>query len=129
MSPREAAQIDGATALQTLFKIKLPMLVPSIMICVFITLTNAFKLFDQNLALTAGEPAHATEMLALNIYNDFYARPGLMWRGIGQAKAVIFCVIVIMIACIMLTVLPAAVFYIALQKYIVKGIAAGAVKG
>ncbi len=94
----EAAQIDGATALQTLFKIKLPMLVPSIMICVFITLTNAFKLFDQNLALTAGEPAHATEMLALNIYNNFYARAGLMWRGIGQAKAVLFCVIVVMFA-------------------------------
>ena len=94
----EAAQIDGASAMQTLFKIKMPMLVPSIMICVFITLTNAFKLFDQNLALTAGEPSHATEMLALNIYNNFYARPGLMWRGIGQAKAVLFCVIVILLA-------------------------------
>ena len=67
----EAAAIDGATAWETLIKVKLPMVMPSITICVFLTLTNSFKLFDQNLALTAGEPAHATEMLALNIYNTF----------------------------------------------------------
>lgn len=96
----EAAAIDGATAWETLIKVKLPMVMPSITICVFLTLTNSFKLFDQNLALTAGEPAHATEMLALNIYNTFYARAGAAWKGIGQAKAVIFCIIVIVISLI-----------------------------
>ena len=67
-----------------------------------ISLTNSFKLFDQNLALTAGEPAHASEMLALNIYNTFYARSGPQWKGIGQAKAVIFCIIVVAISLIQL---------------------------
>lgn len=98
----EAASIDGATPLQTLFKIKLPMVMPSITICLFLTITNSFKLFDQNLALTAGEPAHATEMLALNIYNTFYFRAGPQWKGIGQAKAVIFFVLVVAIALIQL---------------------------
>lgn len=94
----EAASIDGATSWQTLWKVKLPMVMPSITICVFLTLTNSFKLFDQNLALTAGEPAHATEMLALNIYQTFYARAGAQWKGLGQAKAVIFCILVIVIS-------------------------------
>ena len=98
----EAAQIDGASPFETLFKVKLPMIMPSITICVFLTLTNSFKLFDQNLALTAGEPKHATEMLALNIYNTFYARAGLQWHGYGQGKAVIFCVVVILISMIQL---------------------------
>jgi raffinose/stachyose/melibiose transport system permease protein len=98
----EAASIDGATPLQSLFKIKLPMVMPSITICLFLTITNSFKLFDQNLALTAGEPAHATEMLALNIYNTFYARAGAQWKGIGQAKAVIFFILVVSIALIQL---------------------------
>lgn len=71
---------------------------PSITICMFLTLTNSFKLFDQNLALTAGEPAHATEMLALNIYNTFYARAGAQWKGLGQAKAVLFCILVVAIS-------------------------------
>lgn len=96
----EAAAIDGATAWETLIKVKLPMVMPSITICVFLTLTNSFKLFDQNLALTAGEPAHATEMLALNIYQTFYARAGAQWKGLGQAKAVIFCILVIVISLI-----------------------------
>ncbi len=96
----EAAAIDGATAWQTLVKVKLPMVMPSITICVFLTLTNSFKLFDQNLALTAGEPNHATEMLALNIYNTFYARAGAQWKGMGQAKAVIFCILVVVISLI-----------------------------
>ena len=96
----EAAAIDGATSWQTLTKVKLPMVMPSITICVFLTLTNSFKLFDQNLALTAGEPRHATEMLALNIYNTFYARAGAQWKGLGQAKAVIFCILVIVISLI-----------------------------
>lgn len=98
----EAAQIDGATNWKILWSVKLPMVMPSITICVFLTLTNSFKLFDQNLALTGGEPNHATEMLALNIYQTFYARAGAQWKGIGQAKAVIFCIIVILISMIQL---------------------------
>ena len=98
----EAAQIDGATSLQTLFKVKIPNVMPSITICLFLTLTNSFKLFDQNLALTGGDPNHATEMLALNIYNTFYVRSGAQWKGIGQAKAVLFCIMVIAISMIQL---------------------------
>ena len=94
----EAAQIDGATPWQTLWKVKLPMVMPSITICVFLTLTNSFKLFDQNLALTGGDPNHMTEMLALNIYQTFYARAGAQWKGLGQAKAVLFCLLVIVIS-------------------------------
>ena len=75
---------------------------PSITICVFLTLTNSFKLFDQNLALTGGDPNHFTEMLALNIYQTFYARAGAQWKGLGQAKAVLFCVLVIAISMIQL---------------------------
>ena len=98
----EAARIDGATANQILFKIKIPNVMPSITICTFLTLTNSFKLFDQNLALTGGAPNHATEMLALNIYQNFYARSGAAWKGIGQAKAVVFCLMVIVISVIQL---------------------------
>ena len=98
----EAAKVDGATAWQTLWKVKIPNLMPTITICLFLTITNGFKLFDQNLALTAGEPKHATEMLALNIYNTFYARQGGKWMGIGQAKAVIFCILVIAIVMVQL---------------------------
>ena len=98
----EAARIDGATSLQILFKVKIPNVMPSITICMFLTLTNSFKLFDQNLALTGGDPNHATEMLALNIYNNFYARSGAAWKGIGQAKAVVFCIMVIAISLIQL---------------------------
>jgi raffinose/stachyose/melibiose transport system permease protein len=94
----EAAQIDGATSWETLVKVKIPMVMSSFTICIFLTLTNSFKLFDQNLALTGGDPNHATEMLALNIYNTFYARAGMQWKGYGQAKAVIFCVLVIAIS-------------------------------
>ena len=98
----EAAQIDGATPWQTLWKVKLPMVMPSITICTFLTLTNSFKLFDQNLSLTAGEPAKASQMLALNIYDTFYQRSGAQWKGIGQAKAVVFFLLVIVIALIQL---------------------------
>ena len=98
----EAAKIDGASDHEILFKIKLPMVMPSITICTFLTLTNSFKLFDQNVALTAGEPANASEMLALNIYNTFYGRSGAQWKGIGQAKAVIFFLIVVVISMIQL---------------------------
>ena len=98
----EAAAIDGATPLQTLIKVKIPMVMSSITICLFLTLTNAFKLFDQNLALTGGDPNHMTELLALNIYNTFYARSGPQWKGIGQAKAVIFAIVVVVIALVQL---------------------------
>ena len=98
----EAASIDGATPIQQLIKIKIPMVMSSITICLFLTLTNAFKLFDQNLALTGGEPNHMTELLALNIYNTFYTRSGPQWKGIGQAKAVIFAVVVVVIALVQL---------------------------
>lgn len=98
----EAAKIDGATLKQILWKIKIPMVMPSITICVFLTLTNSFKLFDQNLALTGGDPNHTTEMFALNIYQTFYARAGMQWKGLGQAKAVIFCILVVVISMIQL---------------------------
>ena len=92
----EAASIDGATRGQALRHVTIPMLMPSVTICTFLTLTNSFKLFDQNLALTAGAPARKTAMLALDIYNTFYGRAG--WQGVGQAKAVIFFIIVALIA-------------------------------
>lgn len=92
----EAAQIDGATSLQTLFKVKIPMVMPSITICLFLTVSNSFKLFDQNLALTAGAPSKKTAMLALDIYNTFYGRSG--FEGVGQAKAVLFFIVVAVIA-------------------------------
>ena len=98
----EAAKIDGASDREILFKIKIPMVMPSVTICTFLTLTNSFKLFDQNVALTAGEPANASEMLALNIYNTFYGRSGAQWKGIGQAKAVVFFLIVVVISLIQL---------------------------
>ncbi len=92
----EAAQIDGAGPTQILRHITLPCVMPSITICTFLTLTNSFKLFDQNLALTGGEPAHKTEMLALNIYKSFYESTTNM--GVGQAKAVVFFIVVVVIA-------------------------------
>ena len=98
----EAASIDGATGMQTLFKVKLPMVMPSVTICTFLTLTNSFKLFDQNLSLTNGEPAKASQMLALNIYDTIFSRAGAQWKGIGQAKAVIFFLLVVAIALIQL---------------------------
>lgn len=94
----EAAQIDGANKRQLLKHVIIPMVMPSITICTFLTLTNSFKLFDQNLALTNGEPSNMSEMLALNIYNTFYGRTG--WEGVGQAKAVIFFILVGAIALI-----------------------------
>ena len=92
----EAAQIDGATSLQTLFKVKIPMVMPSITICLFLTVSNSFKLFDHKLTLTAGAPSKKTAMLALDIYNTFYGRNG--YEGVGQAKAVLFFIVVAVIA-------------------------------
>ena len=96
----EAAKIDGASRFQTLFRITIPLVMPSITICTFLTLTNSFKMFDQNLALTAGAPADSTTMLALDIYKTFYGRVG--YEGVGQAKAVIFFVIIAVLAFIQL---------------------------
>lgn len=107
----EAARVDGASRGQILRRVTLPMMMPSITICTFLTLTNAFKLFDQNLALTAGEPGlatagggtvYTTEMLALNIYQTFYRNANT--RGVGQAKAVIFFLLVAILALVQLYV-------------------------
>ncbi len=98
----EAVQIDGAGSWSVFWRVKLPNIMPSVTICLFLSLTNGFKLFDQNLALTQGDPAHATEMLALNIYNTFYGRSGGQWKGYGQAKAVLFCALVIVISLVQL---------------------------
>ena len=96
----EAAKIDGATSGLILRKVTIPMVMPSITICTFLTLTNSFKLFDQNLALTAGAPSNNSQMLALNIYETFYGRVG--WEGVGQAKAVVFFIMVALIAIVQL---------------------------
>ena len=79
----EAAKMDGASNWQLLKSVTIPLVMPSITICTFLTLTNSFKLFDQNLALTAGEPSNNSQMLALNIFETFYGRTG--WAGVGQA--------------------------------------------
>ena len=97
---KEAARIDGANNKQILFKITIPLVMPSISMCTFLTITNGFKLFDQNLTLTGGGVNHNSEMLALNIFNTFYSRVG--WKGIGQAKAVLFFLLVGAIAIIQL---------------------------
>ncbi len=105
----EAARIDGASSWQTLWHITIPNVMPSITICTFLTLTNGFKLFDQNLALTAGRPflmaadgstVKTTEMLALNIYSSFYSN--VTNRGVGQAKAVLFFLLVVVISLVQL---------------------------
>ena len=105
----EAAKIDGANGWHILWNITIPTVMPSITICTFLTLTNGFKLFDQNLVLTGGQPftfqpdgtiIRSTEMLALNIYNTFYLNSNS--RGMGQAKAVLFFILVAAIALIQL---------------------------
>lgn len=96
----EASKVDGAGVFRTLWNVKIPSLMPSITICLFLSITNAFKMFDQNLALTAGAPAKQTQMLALDIYNTFYGKLGQ--EGIGQAKAVVFSLIVALVALLQL---------------------------
>ena len=98
----ESAKIDGASKWMTLRKITIPLVMPSITICLFLTMSNAFKLFDQNLALTDGAPGNKTAMLALDIYKTFYGRVG--WEGVGQAKAVIFFLIVSVIMLLQLSI-------------------------
>lgn len=106
----EAAKIDGATGLQTLFHVIVPNIMSSVTICLFLSLTNGFKLFDQNLALTGGQPFNwqadgtvvkTTEMLALNIFNTFYGQSSSA-RGVAQAKAVLFFILVVAISLIQL---------------------------
>ena len=97
----EAAKIDGATKTQTLFRVIIPNVMPSITICTFLSLTNGFKLFDQSLALTGGQPFHKTEMLALNIYNTFYGSNSSA-HGMAQAKAVMFFILVASIGLVQL---------------------------
>ncbi len=97
---REAAAIDGASRWQTLRNVILPMVMPSITICTFLTLTNSFKLFDQNLALTDGKPGRTTEMLALAIRNAYGTTPKS--HGTAQAMAVVFLVIVAGLALVQL---------------------------
>ncbi|MCR5106342.1 MAG: sugar ABC transporter permease [Eubacterium sp.] len=92
----EAAKIDGANSWQLLMKVKVPALMPTITVCTFLTLTNGFKLFDQNFALTGGNPGKSSQLLALNIYDTMYGSTG--WQGVGQAKAVIFFILVAVIA-------------------------------
>ncbi len=96
----EAARVDGASPMRTLRSIIIPSVMPSITICLFLTITNSFKLFDQNLALTAGAPSKQTQMVALDIYNTFYGRVG--YEGVGQAKAVVFFVLVAIVALLQL---------------------------
>ena len=98
----EAARIDGASSFNILKNVTIPMVMPSVTICLFLTLTNSFKLFDQNLALTGGAPARETSMLALDIFNTFYGRIG--WQGVGQAKAVVFFLMVAIIAFVQLKI-------------------------
>ena len=94
----EAAAVDGANGRQTMFRIIIPLMMPSITVCSFLTVTNGFKLYDQNLALTNGAPSNMSEGLALNITRTFYGRMG--WEGVGQAKAVLFFILVAVIALI-----------------------------
>jgi raffinose/stachyose/melibiose transport system permease protein len=96
----EAAKIDGANSWQIVKSVTIPMVMSSITICTFLTVTNSFKLFDQNLALTAGAPGRASSMLALDIFNTFYGRNG--YEGVGQAKAVMFFIFVAIIVLLQL---------------------------
>lgn len=98
----EVAKMEGAGRMSIITKVTIPMIMPAITICLFLTMTNSLKLFDQNLALTAGAPARETAMLALDIYNTFYGTPG--WEGVGQAKAVVFFVLVALISVIQLAI-------------------------
>jgi raffinose/stachyose/melibiose transport system permease protein len=98
----EAAKIDGAGPFMVLRKIIVPLVMPSITITLFMTITNSFKMFDQNLALTAGAPGKRTAMIALDIYNTFYSRAG--WEGVGQAKAMMFFMLVVIISLVQLSI-------------------------
>lgn len=98
----DAAKVDGASSWQILKNVTIPMVMPSVTICLFLTLTNSFKMFDANLALTDGAPSRQTAMLALDIYKTFYGRTG--FQGVGQAKAVVFFLIVAAISLVQLSI-------------------------
>jgi raffinose/stachyose/melibiose transport system permease protein len=97
----EAAKVDGAGFWQTLLKVKFPLIMPSFTICLFLTLSNCFKIFDVNFSLTAGGPNNATEMMAMNIYNEIFS---LSNYGYGQAKAIIFFIAVAIITLIQVSI-------------------------
>lgn len=97
----EAAKVDGAGFWQTLFRIKFPLIMPSFTICLFLTLANSFKIYDVNLSLTKGGPANATEMFAMNIYNEIFS---LNHYGYGQAKAIVFFLIVALVTLIQVSI-------------------------
>ncbi len=97
----EAAQVDGASFLQTLFKVKFPLLMPSFTICLFLTLSNCFKVYDVNIALTGAGPNYQSEMFSLNIYNEIF---DLSHFGYGQAKAIIFFLIIAIITMIQVSI-------------------------
>lgn len=98
----DAAKVDGAGPFQRLKGIIIPLVMPSITICLFLTVSNSFKLFDQNLVLTGGAPLNETRMLALDIFKTFYGKNG--YEGVGQAKAVVFFVLVAVIAMLQLQI-------------------------
>ena len=98
----EASQIDGASKWQTLRNVTIPIVMPSITICLFLTLANTFKMYDQNLALTDGNPLKHTQMAALNIVSLMYDKPGKAWHGVAQAEAVVFFILVSIIAVLQL---------------------------
>ena len=98
----DAAKVDGASSLGILRHVIIPMVMPSVTICLFLTLTNSFKLFDANLALTDGAPSRQTAMLALDIYKTFYGAVGS--QGTGQAKAVIFFLLLAVVSLIQLKI-------------------------
>ncbi|MDR0644268.1 MAG: sugar ABC transporter permease [Treponema sp.] len=98
----EAAKMDGANPFTKLTRITIPLIMPSITITMFLSIINSFRMFDQNLSLTAGMPGKQTAMVALDIYNTFYSRGG--WEGVGQAKAVIFFILVALISFIQLSI-------------------------
>lgn len=87
----EAAYVDGAGFWHTLLRIKFPLIMQSFTICLFLTLSNCFKIYDVNFSLTGGGPYYSTEMFAMNIYNEIFAQNNY---GYGQAKALFFFVVV-----------------------------------
>jgi len=97
----EAAQVDGATYMQTLFRVKFPMLMPSFTICLFLSLSNCFKIYDVNISLTGVGPNYQSEMFSLNIYNEIFSLSNF---GYGQAKAIIFFLIIAVITLIQVSI-------------------------
>ncbi|PYZ95920.1 ABC transporter permease [Alteribacter lacisalsi] len=87
----EAAKIDGANSWQRLKSVIMPLLMPSFTICLFLTLSFSFKIYDVNLSLTDGGPVGSTELFALHIYNEIF---GYSNYGYGQAKAVVFFLLI-----------------------------------